>query len=176
VVDPLGQTTSFGYDALDRLTSITSPGPKTVGYRYDLDGNRTKVIYPDGTAVTYSFDAASRLASLTDWASRTVSYDYFTDGNLKLVTNPNGTTATYAYLGNGTTTDSSTPLYVANLSDLASIGAGGEHSLATKAADGTAWAWGLHRLVATRGSCTEYRGCPVDLPRRARGNPSAALV
>ena len=44
-------STSYSYDEMGRLTSVTSPGPKTVGYRYDADGNRTKVIYSDGTAV-----------------------------------------------------------------------------------------------------------------------------
>ena len=57
-------TTSYTYDELDRLLSVTSPGPKTVGYRYDLDGNQTKLIYPDSTAVTYTFDKASQLQSL----------------------------------------------------------------------------------------------------------------
>ena len=140
VVDPLGKTTTYGYDALNRLTSVgysdgttpnvsygydadgnrtsmadgtgsttysydearrltsvTSPGPKTVGYRYDTDGNRTKVIYPDGTSVSYSFDKGSRLSSLSDWASRQVGYQYYPDGSLKQTTNFNGTTGSYSY-------------------------------------------------------------------------------
>ena len=42
-------TTSYTYDQLNRLTLVTGPTPlaKTDGYRYDLDGNRTKEIYPD---------------------------------------------------------------------------------------------------------------------------------
>jgi YD repeat-containing protein len=43
MADGTGATT-YVYDEADRLTSVTSPGPKTVGYRYDVDGNRTKVI------------------------------------------------------------------------------------------------------------------------------------
>jgi len=87
----------YAYDELDRMLSVTSPGPKTVGYRFDRDGNRTKLIYPDATAVTYTFDKASRLTGLSDWASRTVGYTYFADGALKDATNPNGTVAKYAY-------------------------------------------------------------------------------
>jgi YD repeat-containing protein len=140
LLDPLGQTTTLGYDALDRLTSIvysdgvtpnvsygydandnrtsmadgtgstsyahdeldqllsvTSPGPKTVAYRYDRDGNRTKVIYSDGTAVSYAFDKAGRLESLLDWASRATSYQYWPDGSLKQIASFNTTTATYTY-------------------------------------------------------------------------------
>jgi RHS repeat-associated protein len=90
-------STSYAYDEANRLTSATTPGPKTVGYRYDLDGNRTKLIYPDATAVTYTFNKVSQLTSLLDWASRSTSYSYFADGAVKDVTNVNATTATYAY-------------------------------------------------------------------------------
>jgi len=90
-------TTSYGYDELDRLLAVTSPGPNTVGYRYDLDGNRAKTIYPDGTAVADSYDKADRLSQLVDWASRSTSYGYFADGLVQQVTNVDGTTAKYSY-------------------------------------------------------------------------------
>lgn len=90
-------TTSYVVDEANRLTSVTSPGPKVLGYRYDLDGNRTKLIYPDGTAVAYSFNKAAQMASLQDWAARTVSYTYFPDGLVKDATNPNGTVTRNRY-------------------------------------------------------------------------------
>ncbi len=96
MADGTGSTT-YAYDEANRLTSVTTPGPKTVAYRYDLDGHRTKVIYPDATAVTYAFDKAGRLDLLTDWASRTVDYAYLPDGLVQTATNPNGTVTTYAY-------------------------------------------------------------------------------
>lgn len=89
--------TSYTYDEADRLITVTSPGPKTVGYRYDLDGNRTKLIYPDATAVTYTFNKASQLASLLDWASRSVTYTYTPDGLVSTATNPNASLTTYSY-------------------------------------------------------------------------------
>ncbi|MBV9895819.1 MAG: hypothetical protein JO020_16765, partial [Chloroflexi bacterium] len=94
--DGTGSTT-YVYDELDRLLSVTSLNTGTVGYRFDLDGNRTKLIYPDNTAVTYSFNKASQLQSLLDWASRTTSYSYFADGLLNITTNPNGTSAQFSY-------------------------------------------------------------------------------
>jgi YD repeat-containing protein len=148
VVDSLGQTTSYGYDALNRLTSltyttpapgtattpnvsyaydansrrismtdgtgtttstydeagrllsVTSPHPsgtKTVAYRYDLDGNRTKVLYSDNTVVTYSFDKAGQLSTMLDWASRQTSYQYLPDRLLQTANNFNGTTGTYSH-------------------------------------------------------------------------------
>lgn len=90
-------STSYVYDEANRLTSVATPGPKTVGYRYDLDGNRVKLIYPDATAVTYTFNKADQLSSLADWASRQVSYSYFPDGMLQTVTQPDSSVASYAY-------------------------------------------------------------------------------
>jgi RHS repeat-associated protein len=96
VADGTG-TTSNTYDELGRLLSITSPGSVVVGYRYDRDGNRIKLIYPDTTAVTHAFDKASRLASLTDWANRVTRYTYRPGGSLATATMPNGTQAQYSY-------------------------------------------------------------------------------
>lgn len=99
MVDGTG-TSSYSYDELNRLLSVTtpaSPSNKTVGYRYDRDGNRVKLLYPGGDAVTYAFDNASRMTGLTDWASRATGYAYYPDGALASQTNPNGTVATYAY-------------------------------------------------------------------------------
>jgi RHS repeat-associated protein len=96
-------TTCYTADSLDRLTSVSTAGAgcgsqtQAAGYRYDLDGNRRKLVYPDGTSVQYTFDAADRMQSLQDWANRTTSFAYDRDNRLHLVTNFNGTTATYGY-------------------------------------------------------------------------------
>src|SRR5260370_21730525 len=80
------------------MTSVTSPGSQTAGYRYDLDGNRRKLIYPDGMAVSYTLDAADRLQSLTDTSSSiTTSYTYVTDSRPGGVSNANGTSTTYTW-------------------------------------------------------------------------------
>jgi len=69
MVDTLG-TSTYGYDALNRLTSYTNPFGKTVGSEYDAAGNRTAVLYPNGKQVTYSYDALNRLATVTDWLGK----------------------------------------------------------------------------------------------------------
>src|SRR5581483_6882434 len=90
-------TTRYSFDELDRPLTVTNALTKTVAYRYDLDSNRRKLVYPGGSAVTYTFDKADRLSSLQDWASRTTSYGYFADGLPQTRTNVDGTTANYTY-------------------------------------------------------------------------------
>jgi RHS repeat-associated protein len=92
-----GGTTTYALDELGRVTTMTAPGPKTVGYRYDLDGNRSKIIYPDATAVTYVYDKANRLGSLTDWAARTTTYTYNADASLASTIAANGSQSAFTY-------------------------------------------------------------------------------
>jgi alpha-tubulin suppressor-like RCC1 family protein len=51
----------------------------------------------------------------------------------------------YGQLGNGTSTDSSTPVQVKGLANVVAIAAGFYHNLAVKS-DGTVWAWGNNAL------------------------------
>ncbi len=90
-------TTTYAYDELERVLSLVEPGSRTVAYRYDLNGNRRKQLYPDTTAVTYQYDEADRLQTVQDWANRLTAYQYQPDGKLQGVTNANNTTAQYVY-------------------------------------------------------------------------------
>lgn len=90
-------TTSYTYDEMDHMLSVTSPGPSTVAYRYDIGGNRTKIIYPDTTAVNYAYDKADRLSTVVDWASRTTTYQYNADSSVATVSNVNNTSANHTY-------------------------------------------------------------------------------
>jgi YD repeat-containing protein len=66
LLDPLAQTTTYAYDALNRLTSIdySSPGTPDVSYGYDTNDNRTST--GDGTGSTsYAYDELDRLTAVT---------------------------------------------------------------------------------------------------------------
>lgn len=90
-------TTSYTYDEMNRLLSVTSPGAVTVSYRYDVGSNRTKITYPDATAVTYTYDKANHLSTVVDWATRTTSYQYNADSSVAVVFYNNNTSANHQY-------------------------------------------------------------------------------
>jgi RHS repeat-associated protein len=76
---PNGITVGYGYDALNRLTSLKQTlGSQTLAsYIYTLDpaGNRTKVVNADGSSVSWTYDDAYRLTGETDTdASGAVTY------------------------------------------------------------------------------------------------------
>ena len=65
---------TFGYDALDRLTSFVN-GTATTTYTYDTDGNRTRLSEPAGTtAYTYP-SGSNRLSSSSGHRSESDTYD-----------------------------------------------------------------------------------------------------
>jgi RHS repeat-associated protein len=85
-------TTSYVYDALSRLLSVTDPGSNVVQYGYDPAGNRTQILYPQGARpVTYAYDAANRLTSMTDWQQQQFSFAYDSANRLTSVTYPSST-------------------------------------------------------------------------------------
>jgi RHS repeat-associated protein len=108
VVDAIGNstadtadgTTTYGYDAVNRLTSIgytdATPG---VQYAYDGDGNRTSMTDGSGT-VSYAYDDVNNLATVSR-GSDTFSYAYDAAGNVVQRTYPGAPLATYAYNDDG---------------------------------------------------------------------------
>ncbi|MBN2132497.1 MAG: hypothetical protein JW741_23545, partial [Sedimentisphaerales bacterium] len=95
-VKSTGETTSYAYDALDRLLGRTDPDGRTISYAYDAAGNRTTVVTPVGIT-SYTFDALNRMATVTDPDGGTTQYAYDAVGNRSGVAYPNGTVAQYTY-------------------------------------------------------------------------------
>ena len=58
------RTTSFGYDELDRLLTITANDQKTWSYGYDEVGNKESLVRPNGTATVYDYDSLNRLKGM----------------------------------------------------------------------------------------------------------------
>ena len=91
-----GGATTFQYDALGRLIAKTDRNSRTVGYRYDGAGNRTRLTYPNGHFVTYEYDELNRLRGIRD-ANATqdiVTYGYDSLSRRISTTRSNGTSTT----------------------------------------------------------------------------------
>ena len=99
MIDPTGLTT-YTYDTLNRLTSITNPSGQTTTYTYDTLSRRTSITHDNDVVTTYTYDSASRLLSLVHQLGATTinsfTYTYDDVGN-RLTKTDNEGTASYTY-------------------------------------------------------------------------------
>src|SRR5690606_38667199 len=86
---------TYAYDEAGRLASETQdlssvttggahdPGPRTITYTYNADGQRERLGYPDGSVVSYSYNERGQLAEIIgDGALPPIArYDYDAAGN-----------------------------------------------------------------------------------------------
>jgi len=104
-------TTTLEYNAANELTSISYPGPPSLTFTDNAQGQRIQSVDQDGFTVNYVYDALGRLSKLTDGSDNLiVPYTYNNLGQLAEKQNGNGTYTTYAYDANGnlhTVTDAS---------------------------------------------------------------------
>ena len=109
---PIGITTTYGYDTLNRLTNITqtnSTGPvtplATFAYKLDNAGNRTNITevlkYTTAAATTrnlqYGYDPTYRLKTEWDSTSPTTTYGYDNVGNRLSMQVGTATPTSYGY-------------------------------------------------------------------------------
>jgi RHS repeat-associated protein/uncharacterized repeat protein (TIGR01451 family) len=103
--DPLGHTTSYGYDAYGNMTVITDALGNLTTYGYDLAGRRTtETVTKDGRPHTiyYTYDDADNLTTITQTVDSevvTTSYEYDETGNRISMTDANGVVTRYDYDG-----------------------------------------------------------------------------
>ncbi len=99
MVDARG-TTSYAYDARDRVTSITYPDGRALGFGYDAAGNRTSLVAQVGgqtLTTAYTYDALNRLETVTDPDGEVYAHGYDANGNRASLAFPNGVATSYAY-------------------------------------------------------------------------------
>jgi RHS repeat-associated protein len=96
-----GNTVGFGYDALNRLTSRTSPhltsgSDPSSSYGYDLLGHLTSASDENSHALSFSYDALGNMTgSTSSFGSSTSQYD--AAGRRTRLTWPDGFYVTYDY-------------------------------------------------------------------------------
>ncbi len=100
VKDWLG-TTRIAMDEAGRVSSVTDPYGKTVGYEWGSMGERTSVLYPDGRKAAYEYNEAMQLTAMkliTNGAQeKTIRYRYDDAGRLTGKQFPGGTVTNYKY-------------------------------------------------------------------------------
>ena len=90
--DPEGGSTTYGYDSLNRLQTLTPPSAFTAGasansfgYSYDALSRRKQMTRPNGVATNYAYDNVSRLLNVLHQAGANTldgtSYAYDPTGN-----------------------------------------------------------------------------------------------
>jgi RHS repeat-associated protein len=84
-------TDSYGYDAIDQLTSVGYGGGRNVNYNYDPVGNRTSVT--DSVGQTPAAYTANNLNQYTQVDAQAPTYDQ--NGNI--TSNSNATASTFSY-------------------------------------------------------------------------------
>jgi len=97
-----GSGVIYGYDSAKRLTSEATFG-RTVGFDYDLAGNRTKIIWPDGNFIYSNQDNLNRVNKICEngntgcAAGLLVAYTLDPLSRRDSISRPNGTSSDYDY-------------------------------------------------------------------------------
>ncbi len=101
--DAYGSLTSYTYDALNRVTTISAAGTPTINFGYDGDvngkGQLTSISDESGVTVR-AYDSFGRIASVSRTFSGLdikVKYTHDSAGRLTQVTYPSGTIVKYQY-------------------------------------------------------------------------------
>ena len=117
ITDPRGQTTSYSYDIVDRLTEVVYPDGTKEHFTYDNNGNLLTRTVPTpanhsftynggdlrsgytsalNKETTYRYDKSKHLTQIVRPSGKTIDYSY-TDGRLEKITTPEST-IDYSYL------------------------------------------------------------------------------
>jgi RHS repeat-associated protein len=104
------QTTSFAYDGLGQLESITDPLERTWSFGYDANGNIEAEADPEGNTRTWAYDENSQVTAIVsprgneegaEPAEFTTAIERDAQGRPEKVIDPLGGEAAFAYDGNG---------------------------------------------------------------------------
>ena len=94
-------TTTYTYDARDRMKTKNNTTYGNLTYGYDYHGNIASIASsnPGGANMSYLYDALNRPTTVTDShrGILTTTYSYDAIGNLSGINLPNGVAVTYAY-------------------------------------------------------------------------------
>lgn len=86
------------YDAAGNVSQVEYAAIKTsVGYEYDAQGLRTKLIAPDGRETRYEYDQLKRLSAVVPPDGKRITLGYDAKNRIQSVSYPNGITGRWEY-------------------------------------------------------------------------------
>jgi RHS repeat-associated protein len=90
---------SYGYDALNRLASVTdnAPGGGKTTYGYDAASRLSSYTYPNAATTTFGYDVVNRVKTVNIGSLASYTYDFYATSNRKSVTERGGRTASWSY-------------------------------------------------------------------------------
>ena len=93
--------TTYTYDHLNRLKTVSEAGVLQATYNYDENGNRKSLVNANGTSAVYEYDLANQVIDLKNKKSSNIissyAYAYYLNGNQLSKTDNNGKKTTYVY-------------------------------------------------------------------------------
>ncbi|MBI5051043.1 MAG: RHS domain-containing protein, partial [Nitrospirae bacterium] len=95
--DENGNTTTFTYDALNRLLSVKDPKAGVTSYTYDKRNNLKTITDAGGKTTAYTYDSLNRLISSTSPDTGAAAYSYDPNGNIITKTDASDVTTTDVY-------------------------------------------------------------------------------
>ncbi len=92
-----GNTTTYGYDAVNRLIKTINAAGDTIVYSYDSFGNTKAITSPEQNVTTYTYDPLNRRIQQTDSDGPVGSWSYDPVGNVVSSADGDGNPTSYAY-------------------------------------------------------------------------------
>ncbi len=99
VTDPEGNITTYGYDELGRKISETDAQHNVTHYYYDSRDNLVRLEDANSRSTYFSYDLSDRLVKETKPLSQQINYTYDKAGNLASTTDADGHKTVYIYDG-----------------------------------------------------------------------------
>ena len=154
--DPTGKTTTYEYDALNRMTAVIDPLQHRTSYSYNGNGNRVALIDANNTVTRYEYDDLSRLAAVIENYRQGINpnqetnvrteYTYDAIGNRLTIKDALNHVTTFDYDDLGRLTGESDPL--TNTTTYTYDGAGNRIAMLDANGNTTAYLYdGLYRPV-----------------------------
>lgn len=110
VTTPLGDTSNSGYDSNNNATTRTDALLHATGYTYDTLNRLASITAPDTGVTTYTHDSVGNVATRKDANLHVTTYGYDLAGRATSTTSPTGQRANYTYDAAGNHQSTETPI------------------------------------------------------------------